>query len=221
MTTTELINHGLVTFTPESSLKKALKTLDSLNISYLPVVDNGKFLGMASFSNLSDMPDLKGTIGQIRLDGTQAFVFESQHFFDILATAKSENTTVVAVLNQEEKYLGAIWLIDILRMIGDSYSFKNPGGILVFSMNAREYSLAEISRLVESNDAKIIGLLLEEDKEEPEKLVVTIKVNKDDLTRIISTFERYKYLITNTFHRSESKSLDKERLDLLLKYLSI
>ncbi|MEJ0031270.1 MAG: hypothetical protein WDO15_13230 [Bacteroidota bacterium] len=37
-----------------------------------------------------------------------------------------------------------------------------PGGIIVLSMNLIDYSLAEIARLVEENNAKIISFMMVE-----------------------------------------------------------
>jgi seryl-tRNA(Sec) selenium transferase len=88
-------------------------------------------------------------------------------------------------------------------------------------MTERNYSLAEISRHVESNDIKILSAFVVEDEQDSSMIKLTLKFNKTDLSRLVATFERYNYKIIAKFQETELLSNDKERLDMLLKYLSI
>ena len=54
-----------------------------------------------------------------------------------------------------------------------------------------------------------------------EVILVTLKINKSDLGRIIATFERYDYDVYSSFHQTTLPDIDQERLNMLLKYLSI
>lgn len=221
MTAYDLVNPSVVAFQPNTPVKKVSETMDTLNISFLPVVEGEKFLGMVSYVVASDPEYKKLKLGQLPLECKNAVVFKNQHFFDVIATAHNENSTVVAVLDETENYVGAIWLVDVLKRLGSCYTFAMPGGIVVLRMQAREFSMAEISRLVEGNDAKIIGLLLEQSPVDANVILVTLKINKTDLGRIIATFERFEYDVYSSFHQSDLADIDSERLQLLLKYLSI
>ncbi|NJO00896.1 MAG: hypothetical protein HC880_03685 [Bacteroidia bacterium] len=88
-------------------------------------------------------------------------------------------------------------------------------------IDTRDYSLTEISRLVESNNAKILSTHISRDKEDYTKLRVTLKINKIDLNRIVATFERFNYRIIAKFQSADNVEMDKERIDLLFKYLNI
>jgi hypothetical protein len=50
---------------------------------------------------------------------------------------------------------------------------------------------------------------------------LTLKINKTDLSSIIATLERFDYKIIAKFEDSKMDSSDKERLDILFKYLDI
>jgi hypothetical protein len=74
---------------------------------------------------------------------------------------------------------------------------------------------------VESNQAKILFVLVESDPLQPIDLLVHIKVNQLDLSRVVATLERFDYKVVEVHHKSESTSVDLERLDQLMKYLGI
>ena len=96
-----------------------------------------------------------------------------------------------------------------------------PGAILVLSMEARDYSLSEISRLIESENAKILGSTISEDSLDPAKLKLTLKINKTDLSHIVATLERFNYKIIARFQEPKVFDNSQERIDILMKYLNI
>jgi len=92
---------------------------------------------------------------------------------------------------------------------------------LVLSVKVHDYSLAEIARLVESNEAKILTSYIENDELDPIYLRVVLRINQTDLTRVIATLERFGYVISNSFHQATSPTVDQERFDALMRYLGV
>jgi len=101
------------------------------------------------------------------------------------------------------------------------FANQATGGILVLSLKEIDYSLAEISRLIESNETKILSSFVAVDEYDSAMIKLTLKLNKTDLSRVIATLERFSYKIIAQFQETELLSNDKERLDLLLRYLNI
>jgi len=95
------------------------------------------------------------------------------------------------------------------------------GSILVLSMNFSDYSLAEISRLIEENHAKILSSIIKEDPLDPGKVRLTLKVNQADMSRIVATLERFGYKVIGRYQESKPIENEKERIDMLLRYLDI
>ncbi|MFN3316895.1 MAG: cbs domain containing protein, partial [Raineya sp.] len=119
------------------------------------------------------------------------------------------------------KYLGAIQAQDVLKKLASLYSFQEDGAILVLAVNQFDYSLSEISRLVETNNAKILHLFSDILPHEPYRIILTLKINQVDITRIVATFERFGYEILAKFHQAlVFDDLEQDRLGLLMKYLS-
>ena len=84
-----------------------------------------------------------------------------------------------------------------------------------------DYSMSRISQIVESNDAKILWVSVSA-KPETRNLEVTIKVNTEDLTSIIKTFERYSYDVMSWM--TPNDDLDRfytDRYNMLMKYLNM
>ena len=65
-------------------------------------------------------------------------------------------------------------------------------------VNEFDYSMAQIGQIVESNDAKILSSTILSDASST-KLDITLKINQEDLTSIIRTFERYDYVVKHLF----------------------
>jgi hypothetical protein len=88
-------------------------------------------------------------------------------------------------------------------------------------MNYVDYSLAEISRLIEENHAKILSSIIKEDPLDAGKIRLTIKVNQVDMSRIVATLERFSYKVIGRYKEPKPVVHEKERIDMLLRYLDI
>ena len=122
-------------------------------------------------------------------------------------------------MDEENNYKGVLLLNDLLSVFSQSAFIQSPGGIIVLSINQIDYSLSEISRLIESNEAKVLGSSINIDSKDPTKFKLTLKVNREDVTHIIATLERFSYKVIAKYHESSRITNEKERLDLLMRYL--
>jgi acetoin utilization protein AcuB len=117
-------------------------------------------------------------------------------------------------------YVGAVSAPDLLNQLTDMKSVKAPGGVLVLEMPERDYSLTEIARLVEENDAKILSASITSSVSQ-EYSEVTLKINRQDLSAIIQTFERYDYTIKASYQKQRFSDSLQNRYEELMKYLNI
>ena len=108
----------------------------------------------------------------------------------------------------------------ILPVIGAMYSVDFPGGIIILEINANNYSLSEISHIVESNDASVISSYITS-RPDSAMMEVTLKINKTDLTRILASFYRHNYDVKASYHESEFTDELKNRSDYLMNYLNM
>jgi Mg/Co/Ni transporter MgtE len=220
MTLQELINPNFQPVTTGTSTQKALQWSEELRCSTLPVVDeNGFFRGMISENTLLELWDEEIDCEKVHLQYTDTYLYETQHWSEAIRLL--QNTEIIAVTDQNGKYLGVIHCQDLLKRLASTYSFQEEGATLVLAVNQIDYSLSEISRLVEANNAKILHLFTDILPNEPYRLILTLKINQVDITRIVATFERFGYEIVAKYHRAlVFDDLDQDRLGLLMKYLS-
>jgi acetoin utilization protein AcuB len=143
------------------------------------------------------------------------------HFYDILKVAGDSKLQIVAVLNEDQKYAGVITVQDIMVSFAQTASVQMQGGIIVLSMDLIDYSLAEISRYVEENNAKVISSLMVEDPMDKGKIKLTLKINQLELNRIVATLERFGYRVIGRYQETKELSGEKEKIDMLLRYLDI
>jgi acetoin utilization protein AcuB len=221
MTAQEFINPMIPPLRPTDPVHKALNWMNEFRVHQLAVVENGQYLGTVSEDVLYDSENPEATIGQFELDHKTTFVTENQHFYDVIKEAHQNALQVVAVVDELGKFRGVITLKDTVTALARTYATQSPGGIIVLSMREYDYSMAEIGRLVESNQAKILSSYLEPDPYDPTRIKVTLKLNLVDLSRVIATLERYNYRVIAKFQEMETVDYDKERLGLLLRYLDI
>ena len=226
MIASELINPVISPIQTTDKVLKALDWMEDLRLNELPVMDNGVYVGLLRDPHLPEQSNGDGRkedalVQNFPLVDKQCFVYENQHFFDIIKAAADFNVQSVPVLDMEGVYKGIITLEDTIAAFAQTAAVQSPGAIFILSLKQIDYSLAEISRLIESDNAKILSSSVSNDSLDPSKIKLTIKVNKTDLSRIIATLERFGYKIIASFQESEVISNDKERLDILLRYLDI
>ncbi|MBL0741795.1 CBS domain-containing protein [Chryseolinea sp. Jin1] len=200
---------------------KAVVWMEEFRCNFLPVVDEGKLLGFISEEIILEANDIDKRVKDFNLVGQNCYVHLDTHFYDILKVAADNKLQVVAVLNDEQSYTGLITVQDTLTSFAQTAAVQLPGGILVLSMNHVDYSLAEISRLVEENHAKILSSIVKEDPLDPAKLRLTLKINQVDLSRVVATLERFGYKVIGRYHETKALGDEKDRIDMLLRYLDI
>lgn len=217
----ELISTLIPPLKPTDRGTKVLTWMEELRVNQLPVIKDGKFIGLITEEILLEGNDIDLEVNDYRLLAEGCYVRETQHLFDVLKAATDHGVEVVAVLNDTDGFEGVITVQDTIQAFAKTSAVQSPGGILVLSMNQVDYSLSEVSRLIESNDAKILSSSVSSDLADPAKIRLTVKINMLDMTRIVATLERFGYNIVGKFHEPGMINNDRERFDILLKYLDL
>ena len=129
--------------------------------------------------------------------------------------------TLIPVVDDEGNYVGVVTQEDVLIFFAKSGSFTEPGSILVLDVLRRNYSLAEMARIVESENAQIISAFITSHSTDPSRVDVTIKVNRQNVQSILATFERFDYDIKASFNELEYLDSLRDRYDALMNYLKV
>ncbi|HEY3404091.1 MAG TPA: CBS domain-containing protein [Ohtaekwangia sp.] len=217
----DLINHMIPPLKGSDDAHKAIVWMEEFRCNYMPVVEDGKLLGFLSEEIILETNEIEKPVRDFKLVGQSCYVQLDTHFYDILKVAADHKVQMVAVLNEDMTYHGVITVQDTLTSFAQTAAVQLPGGILVLSMNHIDYSLAEISRLIEENHAKVLSSILKEDPLDPQKIRLTLKINQKDLSRVVATLERFGYKVIGRYQETKPEVGEKDRIDMLLRYLDI
>jgi CBS domain-containing protein len=200
--------------------KEALGFMNEFHVIHLPIVNNKQFLGLISEQDIIDLNEPDSPLGNHTLSLINPFVQSSQHLYEVINLVARLKLSIIPVVDEEHNYIGIITLQSIIENLSLQSSIKEPGGIILLEMAFHDYSLSEIARIVESNEAKILSVFVNTDSSR-RILKLTIKVNRLDLKHIVATFERFNYKVIETFMENEHKDTFKDRYDILMKYLNM
>ncbi len=217
----KLISDSLTSVSSTEKGKRALNTMDVYRVSHIPVVNGSKYLGLVSDKLIYDLNLLELPI-ELQLDKLNtSHVHLDQHIFEVAILMYKLKLSVLPVLDSDHNYLGAITLYDLARRFAKLFSLEEIGGIIILEMNVNNYSLSEISRIVESNDIKILSCFLDR-KPGTHILDVILKLNNDELSPLIQAFMRYDYNVKAVYmDQSEIGDLYKDRFDQFMKFMNI
>ncbi len=220
MLTKDLINNNIPRLQLQDSVGKALQLINDFRISHLPVVSEKTFLGLISEDDLLDAENDKLTIEVLQNGFLNAAVPGNVHFLNAVSNSIRFDTTVIPVVINENEYLGVITINDLLKMLGNFAGADEIGGIVVLEMERSQFSISEISRIVESNDCTILHLNTTIDSVTG-LLTVTLHINKREIASIISSFERYEYDVVYSFGNEKFENEINTNYQNLMNYLDI
>lgn len=217
----ELINHMIPPLKSTDDAHKALVWMEELRCNELPVIDNEKFVGFITEEMILEENDAEQLIEKFETIGKRCVLSKNSHFYDVLKIASENHLQMVGVEDENGRYMGVITVRDTINSFAQSVAIQIPGSIVVLSLKQIDYSLSQISRLVEENNAKILSSNIKVDNDDPSKLRVTLKVDKPDLSAIVATFERFGFKVIGRFQESATRDDEKDRINMLLKFLDI
>jgi hypothetical protein len=93
--------------------------------------------------------------------------------------------------------------------------------LIILEIPLKDYTLTEIARIVESNNAHVMALSVMPISG-GSLLLISLKLDLDDLTAVLRSFERFNYNVLYYFMREgEVTDTQQERLDELMYYLEM
>lgn len=119
------------------------------------------------------------------------------------------------IKKQIKNFATAITPEQFLELTDHEYS------LIVLDVSVVDYTLTEIARLVEDNNARIIRLEVLPIKD-GSNLLVSLKLNVGDISAVLRSFERFSYNVVYYFMKEgEINDTYEDRLKELLHYLEM
>lgn len=217
----DLINPMLPVLKSSDSVGKAIDLMEEYRIGQLPIVNELEYRGLINQDILIDADENLPLLA-LQPEFGEVVVSENQHVLEILALTQKYDLQAVVVLDEEQKFAGTISVNELLNQFSKNLGTQELGAVLEIAVENRSYSLAEISRLIESNNTKIISSYYTSGSfSEDTKDILTLKLNRQDITSVVATLARYEYNIVGAYNFDAIETPDRERYDSLMKYLEM
>ncbi len=220
MLVADLITDEIPPLKHTDTVEMALDWMEQFKVSHLAVVKDRELIGLVSETDLMDYNHPEETLEELKISLLKPIIHNYQHTYDLLKLMMSFNLTLIAVLDDKELYKGCITLKGLLANISNMASVQNPGGVIVLEVNQADYSLTHISNIIEGNDAKILSAHVSS-MPDSTKVEVTLKLNVEDLSRILQAFYRYNYIVKASFQHGDFDNGMKNKFDEFLHFLNI
>lgn len=205
-------------FDSSTSIKAVEEFSNTVPFLHFPVVEDSVFIGSISKNDLETFePDQSIKNYLYSLD--VFFARSNMIWLDVLEIFAKNQTNIVPVLNETNTYVGYYEITEIIKLFNETPFLREPGGILIIEKGAVDFSMSEAIQIVESNNGKIIGILISEAT--AEKIQATLKIALGGMNEILQTFRRYNYTIVSEHQEDTYLNSLKERSDYLDKYLNL
>lgn len=214
-----LMSVFIPTLKKSDRISKGIKLMEENKVVHLPVNEGTNYIGLISENDLLSAADESSQIESFCKALPKPFISEYEHFYSALKIMTDQRLSALPVLDENQQYAGLITAPMLLSELAQNMSVSNPGGIIILEVNQNDYSMSEIARIVEANDAKILSAGV---KTLPDstKMEVTLKLNKMNLEPVMQTFIRYNYDISFYFGDNEkNETMLRERYEMLMRYL--
>ncbi len=216
----ELINDSFPPLKLSDTGLKGLNWMEEFRLEHMPIVDGVNYIGLANEEDILKLRSLEQPLAIHNLPLIRPFVRFNQPVFEVVKLISKDKLTIIPVLDQDDHYIGLITLADVLKHYSESGIFEDAMGIIVLEVGLKSYSLSEISSLVEAEGARIMSCYMTPNPEN-ETFDLTLKINQQELSRILSSFNRRGFYVKEFYHQSEFIDDMQTRYDSLMNYLGI
>jgi len=202
----------------QETIAEVQNFFEEVSFSHFSVLNEGVYIGSIASDDVETFDyDKKVADYKYTLEGF--FARKNMIWLDVLEVFAKNHSNIVPVLGEDNAYLGYYELEDIVKFFHETPFLKEQGAVIVVEKNAIDYSMGQITQIVESNHGKLLGLFVS--NASADKIQATIKITLGSMNDIIQTFRRYNYEIVSEHQEDNYINNLRERSDYLDKYLNI
>lgn len=200
----------------------ALTLMDDYKLKHLPVVSDNSFYykGIISEKELLSHTDLSTNIGNLYLAEVPSVRLET-HLFEVLTLITRNKLSILPVISDMDEYEGVVTREHLVDVCTDFFQADAPGSTIVLEVVPSDYSVTDIARIVESNNVHILSMQTHPE-EKNGQLLITLKLDSEDASAVIRSFERFNYTVL--WHFMENGLVDdifQQRMNELIHYMNI
>jgi CBS domain-containing protein len=211
----DYISKDYPAFNDTDSIEAVSEIAAEFGYSHIFIKKKGIYAGALSRSFLEE--NRNGTLNSLEIHFEKFAILEDENILDTVKVFHIFNSNVIPVIAKTEKYLGYVSADDIFNAFSKYPLFSENGAVLTVQTLTKHYSFTEISKIVESNGAKMYGCYISAIHENDYWL--TLKISAENLSSINETFERYGYSVVHKHYEDEKEELLKDRFGFFQKFM--
>jgi CBS domain-containing protein len=199
---------------------KAMGFMDEFKLSHYPVVNGSLFHGLIYEEDIYETDDWSQTISASKIRTPDVSILTTEHFLSVVNKLQLSNLSCVAVVDSNKHFQGIITRNRVVDVFGEAAIVQETGSVIELEMSSSDYYLTEISRIVESTGVKILGTYIRSNTE-VNKIILTIKLNKQEVEDVLAALERFGYNVLASYHLKYEDDSMHERYDNLMNLLNL
>jgi predicted transcriptional regulator len=198
-------------------VQNVLEKMAIYDLRELPVVEENQYQGLISEEDLLDLDQSEVWNKHVQ-DLNNIFIMCDQHINEAVKLMTNYKLSLLPIVDQKNHYVGVITKEGLFEYLAQDLMYTEAGSIIVLNIQKRDYSLNEISRLIESESSYILGVSL---RNINDKLELTLKLGTKDVAAIVATLERLSYSVVHTYEDGNIMSSYQENYDYFMNYLDV
>lgn len=214
----QITESSSITLSPQASYFEIYEVFEASGAVFLPIVEaTGELTGVIYHQDFR-----KSNADDFTLDSvlSNTYLFDYYHILETLREFLKVERVQLPVVDTEGFYVGICKLQDVQYHFNRTIGLTEGNSMLVIQTTFQNYSLVDIGRIVESNQAKVLNFYLSSHPDS-NQIEITLVLNVTEIGDIIATFNRFDYYVSYSTASKEQDDLLKERYDSLMHFLDI
>lgn len=218
MLVTDYISKDFIPPNSNQTVGHALSLAQEFNLSHVPIFEGLSFIGNLSKEILEDNEE-STKLSELKEFNEFFYMTSNGSLLEAVQNFHTYTTNLQVVLSSELKYMGLLMIDDVISALSVMPFIAEPGAIIIVEVSQKQYSISEIAKIAESNNARIIGLFVVSYQQDT--IRIAIKLISESLASVGETFERFNYTVLHKFFNDEKEEMIKDRYEMLMKFLDI
>jgi CBS-domain-containing membrane protein len=218
----KLINRDFIPLKPNDTVSSALAKMDAWQTSSVPIIEPStkKVIGHVLFESVANISDVKTELSDVAWQPA-LYTINTQHVFEVARQMLQHEVRILAVTDEMETYQGIIEKKSVLEALSAMLNIGSAGSVITVVMEKPDFTLSKLVHIIETENAKIFGLTVEQTEKEDSLLQVSIKLNLEDTSAITSSLKRYGFVVASVAKQDLLQVDMTSRANELIRYLDL
>ena len=212
------IDKNINSFSIKDTAAKVRQALEQTGLTEAIVLDEKHFVGMISKEDMLEYGE-NSLLKEIPMQMHES-VGPQSHFFEIWTRIVENHLSCIAVVNDQDEFIGSISKQSLIQFYGQCFAMSEPGCILVLNQRRMDYSLSKIARIIEEQDCNVLGSFVSEASDST-SVFITLKLNCHDAQGIVNSLQRYGLEVVELFSEERFNDPLQDRFNMLMSYLNL